>query len=612
MEYLFEGETDFQHLYIDDEDGVLIKSVHEKHLDNGDTFTGELDMVTGDMVNGIRVYKKPKEQYDGHFGQYGMRHGEGYYRQLTGEGCKFVGSFKEDQFENGTLLTKAFTYNGDFKGGSFSNPVFDGHGIMAFRDKVIYEGDFQEGDFEGLGTLTSATGDTYNGMFHNGKKCGLGTMKYADGGRYTGDWKNDLRHGEGLWTTAKKERIYRGGFKLDKPHGQGSMKIGNLQMKGSWEEGRPNDGPDWTLKYLETGIVFRGSIKCSRPHGQGTLTCAASKERDLLLFSGNFCCGLPVLTGLPDFSDGIDGGEDDCSKNTINIKESQQKDVEEEIQQFFDLSSNNGKALSSITELKKKLVFSPDWATNMSKILASRDGEISCNLTKMLIKKGDNDKANITLIDGSIYDGPIKNGLMNGDATFFDSFNDSRYVGTFLEGVKHGEGKEYYRDGSVYSGKFINGWREGLGELHDSKGQLFYKGEWKRDYIHGKGLCKFDKTFPCPGLYEGEFKHGHRDGRGTVTSSDGISYEGDWKNGMPINGEWVVNYPSGSIYFGNASFADYSSPPLAAGFGSLREASGTFYRGEFLSGKRHGFGVCLLASGKTLDGKWEYDKFMKK
>lgn len=606
MEYLLEGETDFQHSNRGDDDGVLSKSVHEKHLGNGDTFTGELDMVTGEMINGIRVYKKPKEQYDGSFGQYGKRHGEGYYRQLTGEGCKFVGSFKEDQFENGTLLTKAFTYNGDFKGGSFTNPVFDGHGIMAFRDKVIYEGDFQEGDFEGLGTLTSATGDTYNGMFHNGKKCGLGTMKYADGGRYTGDWKGDLRHGEGLWTTANKERIYRGGFQSDKPHGLGSMKIGKLQMRGSWEEGRPTDGPGWALKYLETGIIYRGSIKCSRPHGHGTLTHVSSKERDVLLFSGNFCCGLPVFS-IEDEED-----KNNSCTNIGNLQESKQKDVEEELQQFLDLSSDNGNATSSIVEANKEVIVSPDWGRNMSEILASRGAQILCPLTKMCIKKGDDDEVNITLIDGSKYDGPIKNGVMNGDATFYDSFNDSRYVGTFLEGVKHGVGKEYYRDGSVYSGKFINGWREGLGELHDAKGELFYKGEWKRDYIHGKGLCRFDKTFPCPGLYEGEFKHGHRDGRGTVTSSDGISYEGDWKNGMPINGEWVVNYPSGSIYFGNASFSDYSSPPLAGGFGSLREESGTFYRGEFLNGRRHGFGVCLLASGKTLDGKWENDKFIKK
>jgi len=610
MEFLYEGGTDFQPASRG-ENVILIKSVERKRLDNGDTFTGQIDMITGDIVSGIRFYQKQQEQYDGDFSPNGTRHGEGFYRQLGGDLCKFIGSFKDDEFEHGTLLTKAFTYSGEFRGGSFNNPIFNGRGIIAFRDKEIYEGDFQDGDFEGLGTLTSTKGDIYNGMFHKGKKCGLGTMKYVDGSRYTGDWQFDHRHGEGIWTTAMKDQLYRGQFQSDKPHGQGSLRTPNIQMKGSWIKGRSMDGAGWTLNYLKTEIQYKGSIKCGRPHGNGSLTQPATKndKRKKILFTGAFSCGLPV------FNDNRD--DDNAENNKITAGEgsesSPQTAVEEALRQFFDFPNEEHSAQPSGENEKNddngQVVISRDWAANLHKILLSSDGQILCPLTKISVKKESISKATLTLIDGSKYVGTISDGIMNGDATFVDAFNNSRFVGPFRDGVKHGEGKEHYKDGKMYSGKFVNGWREGLGELYDSKGELFYKGEWKRDYMHGKGLCRFDSTFPCPGLYEGEFRHGLRDGRGTQ-SNEGIMYEGDWSKGTPLNGEWVVNYPSGSIYFGNALFSIYSGPPIAVGFGSLREESGTFYRGEFLNGQRHGSGVCLLSTGETLDGIWEDDSFI--
>jgi len=613
MEFLFEGGTDFQQVERGN-DVILIKSVYEKPLENGDTFTGDLDMITGDIVSGVRLYRNQQEQYDGDFSPNGLRHGEGVHRQLSGERCKFVGCFKDNEFEHGTLLTRDFTYSGEFKGGNFSNPIFNGYGTIAFRDKMIYEGDFQEGDFEGLGTLTNPKGDSYNGMFHHGKKCGLGTMRYADASRYTGDWQRDLRHGEGVWTTKNRVQIYRGEFQSDKPHGQGCLRTANLQMKGSWIKGQPMDGTGWTLNYPRTGLLYKGAIKCGRPHGKGSLTQLATtrEKRNMLLFTGTFSCGLPA------FSNHRNENEDENKKIAAgeSSESSPQTAVEDALRQFFDFSTEPHHSAQSSGENEKhdefffkEMMVSRDWAANLHKILASSDGQTLCPFTKISVKKESISEATLTLIDGSEYVGLMRDGIMNGHATFVDAFNDSRFVGPFRDGVKHGDGKEYYKDGKMYNGRFVNGLREGLGELYDSKGELFYKGEWKKDYMHGKGLCRFDATFPCPGLYEGEFRHGHRDGRGTQ-SNEGIAYEGDWSNGAPLNGEWVVNYPSGSIYFGNASFSTYSGPPIAVGFGSLREESGTFYRGEFMRGQRNGSGVCLLSSGETLDGIWENDKFI--
>ena len=155
----------------------LTNHVENKVLDNGDSFTGEVDAVTGDLVNGVRTSQDALSTYEGSF-LTSMKHGEGTLRDGS---SKFVGVFHQDQLQHGTLITKRFTYSGSFKGGDIENPVFHGKGFLAYSDKTVYKGDFEDGSYEGFGILTNANRDCYDGKFSNGRKNGNGTMQYADG-----------------------------------------------------------------------------------------------------------------------------------------------------------------------------------------------------------------------------------------------------------------------------------------------------------------------------------------------------------------------------------------------------------------------------------------------
>ena len=64
-----------------------------------------------------------------------------------------------------------------------------------------------------------------------------------------------------------------------------------------------------------------------------------------------------------------------------------------------------------------------------------------------------------------------------------------------------------YKDGSEYVGDYRNG-------LPNGQGTLMYKNDSK--YV---------------GKYVGEFKDGSRHGQGTYTSAEGITYQGEWKDG---------------------------------------------------------------------------------
>lgn len=621
MEFLVEGEPDlFLNCSLDAPNGYdgvcLTKNVQEKILPNGDVFTGEIDAVSGDLVHGIMLYKALKERYEGPFLN-NMRHGNcAVCQKLDKNDAKFVGSFKDDQFHEGTLITKEFTYTGDFARGDFANPVFHGRGILARRlNETVYEGDFRENQYDGHGMLTTADGNRYDGSFSSGKKSGLGTMQYRDGSSYTGEWVLDLRHGKGVRNSANNGRIYRGDFEYDHPNGLGTLTVHDVELSGSWHQGRPVDGPGWRILYHDKGLLYKGQVKCGRPHGRGSLFKLASEDnlKTLMLFSGCFVCGLPTPRDVC-----IDHHSD--LHDSIEVQElSRTATVGDELSELKELRIQDEPTPSSQpSEPADVTVESCQWTKSFEAILAS-NVPTQCPQSKLRVAPS-NEESNeesseesmslsVTLMDGSQYVGPISSDcVMEGQASFVDSLNNSAFMGTFRDGLKDGEGEERYSDGTMYKGNFKEGWRDGMGELSRRNGKVIYHGEWKNDMHHGQGVRIYDNVHP--GTYRGDFQVGQRHGRGALTTADGTMYEGDWCNGLPQFGDWVITYPSQTVYLGYAIFVDNKSPPVPMGFGSRREPDGTFYTGNFLNGQRDGQGVCLLASGETWDGKWEKDKFI--
>jgi hypothetical protein len=634
MEFLVEGDTDFLNMSFsrvlideNDDEVFLTKHVESKALADGNTFTGEIDTVTGDLIHGTLLYHDRQLQYEGHFSQ-GKRHGDNAVcKKLDGSDNKFVGSYKDDQFSHGTLITKEYTYSGDLAGGDFGRPVYSGMGLLAYVDKTVYEGEFQESQYEGHGVLTTPNGDRYDGRFSNGKKSGLGTTLYEDGSSYTGDWELDLRHGKGVMSSSNNDRIYRGEFQYDEPHGLGTYLINHVELKGAWNQGRPVDGAGWRIRYLKSGLVYKGQTVCGKPHGPGSLLQLPSErmQKTAILYSGMFNCGMPVK--------GSGGGCDyvlDCSISSLEgtSELSKETTVQEALSKMMDLSDQDER--NSLAPPRKEEkdddandgttrevdgegeMESCQWSQQLEAILDSVE-PTECLATRIRVSRSAELKSKVTisLMDGSVYSGMMKNGTMEGPANFTDAFNNSMFTGSFLNGLKHGEGEERYIDGTVYKGGYSNGWREGTGEIVDQFGELVCKGEWKDDKMHGKGICKYSKSALYPGTYQGDFKSARRHGRGILKTEDGTAYEGDWCNDNPQFGDWIVKYPSGAVYMGSAAFEDNSSAPVSMGFGSQREPDGTFYTGNFLNGKRHGAGVCLFASGETYDGEWDNDNFVK-
>ena len=155
------------------------------------------------------------------------------------------------------------------------------------------------------------------------------------------------------------------------------------------------------------------------------------------------------------------------------------------------------------------------------------------------------------------YGGKFKKNELNGEGKFVK--NEIEYIGTFLNGLQNGKGKEIYNDNSTFEGMFLNG-NKINGKFIWKDGNL-YKGDILNDLFHGFGIYEWDKNKK----YEGQWKYGKMNGKGKIYYSDGSIYEGDfvdnlrcgygkyiWDKNKYYEGQWNNNFQNGKgIYYKN-------------------------------------------------------------
>ena len=171
---------------------------------------------------------------------------------------------------------------------------------------------------------------------------------------------------------------------------------------------------------------------------------------------------------------------------------------------------------------------------------------------------------------GYNYEGKIEYELINGKCSSVVDYGDITYIGEYLNGKKHGKGKEYGRYvvfyKLIYEGEFSCGKRKGIGkEYHYDKiifeGEYLYNNrirgkeyvneilEFEGEYFHtkwnGKGYdesgnviyelndgCGKVKEYKNERLiYEGDYLNGKKHGKGKEYSREYLIYEGDYLNG---------------------------------------------------------------------------------
>lgn len=192
-------------------------------------------------------------------------------------------------------------------------------------------------------------------------------------------------------------------------------------------------------------------------------------------------------------------------------------------------------------------------------------------------------------------DGTWIGGVRTGDGSYEDA-EGLRYEGHFVDGKFDGKGTAWYPDGSRYKGDWSEGRRHGEGIWRDAD-DTRYTGQFRNDQFNGQGTL----TMANGDILAGQWSDGQLNGHGSLTTSDGMLYVGGFRDDE-FHGEGTLTYPDGRHYEGEFSDGEFH------GEGKEVFADGKKYEGQYIEGSFHGKGLLLNPNGSSIEATFRYGK----
>ncbi|RHZ14624.1 hypothetical protein DYB31_011910, partial [Aphanomyces astaci] len=170
--------------------------------------------------------------------------------------------------------------------------------------------------------------------------------------------------------------------------------------------------------------------------------------------------------------------------------------------------------------------------------------------------------------------GEWKGDMQDGHGRSYSSVSGETKEGTWkchqpVEG-KHSEWVILYPNNDKFVGTTQNGER--------------YVGQWANNVRQGKVHFESHEMIEKMVLGYGC----HMDAKGTAK-------DGAWRGDLPVDGDWHIQFASGSSYNGEC----VGGKPH--GHGVCKYTNGDVYSGEWA---RSGWGVCVFANGHVFQGEW--------
>lgn len=190
-------------------------------------------------------------------------------------------------------------------------------------------------------------------------------------------------------------------------------------------------------------------------------------------------------------------------------------------------------------------------------------------------------------------DGTWIGGVKTGDGSYEDA-EGLRYEGHFVDGEFDGKGIAWHPDGSRYEGDWLQGRRHGEGAWRDAT-DTRYTGQFRNDQFDGQGTL----TLANDDILTGQWSEGQLNGHGSLTTSDGMLYVGGFRNDE-FHGEGTLTYPDGRHFEGEFSNGEFH------GKGKEVFADGKKYEGEYIEGSFHGKGLLRNPNGSSIEATFRY------
>ena len=427
-------------------------------------------------------------------------------------------------------------------------------------------------------------------------KNGAGTETYPDGSKYVGEFKDGLFHGQGTTSYANatlssgiKGSKYVGEFKDGLFHGHGTLVLTDgTQYTGDWKEGKRHGHGTVTNELFKC----TGDFQDDQLQGEGTYTFLDGSTADIVTMGLGDEPFIGLYTG--EVSDGVPNGRGISSGTLQGRYVGEWKDglkhgwgTEDTTVQMYESEMHLRE--SGFYERHGMLPPGPERLSGESKYVGEwREGK----------KHGQGTQ---TYLGGNKYVGQFKDDEYHGEGvkTYLDG---AKEVGKFVEGELY-NGIFYDQSGvattvlagmrGTYAGDMSNGVPNGQGTLNFPNGPQ-YVGEFKDGDLNGQGTEIFDDEI----VYVGEFKDDKYHGQGTYTSPDGGKYVGEWKDGRE-HGQGTYTGADGEKYIGEFKEG------IPHGQGTHTSPDGSKYVGEFKDDEYHGQGTLTFPHGSQYVGEWE-------
>lgn len=192
-------------------------------------------------------------------------------------------------------------------------------------------------------------------------------------------------------------------------------------------------------------------------------------------------------------------------------------------------------------------------------------------------------------MDGLIaFYGGLRNNKRHGFGIVYSENHTPQMVGTFLDGMLHGEKCEVNnpKNGNkIYRGGMHKGVKSGMGDFYNDSGKIEFSGNFSNDEPH----TPYGKLYNIEGdlIYKGEITYGKKTGKGVMYfANQRIAYEGEFVQDQPH----TLNDNSIGILYNDS--------------GEIT------YKGGLNIGNKHGYGIEYNQKTKCqrYDGSWKDDK----
>jgi len=159
-------------------------------------------------------------------------------RDSWGTTYDYVGEIKNKQ-PNGLGVAIYSNDNTLRYSGYFLNGMYNGKGVLLFKNGTFLSGEWKNGKLNGKGADLTASGDLYVGEFVDGKRNGSGTYTYDDKSFLFGKFKDDNFNGRCIFISATGRTVADNIYTNGKKNGDGyQYEIDSKTLyEGIWKDG---------------------------------------------------------------------------------------------------------------------------------------------------------------------------------------------------------------------------------------------------------------------------------------------------------------------------------------------------------------------------------------